>query len=354
MPFFRRKDKLGRPDKPRILLWTTIFGGWYSDLSPWGTAELPSGRCYISNDRRTLAVSDAVVFYACDMNGSDLPARRAPGQKWVFWTMEAPTGCHMYRLVPFKSSMNWTMTYRRDSDIVHAYAKVERKKNPTTFSSARLKMVWKGKKRLAIWPVGHCNTSSKREDFVRELRRHMPVDVIGKCGRSSCSPRSHSCYQQFEREYFFHLSFENSICKDYVTEKLYATQRYDIVPVTFGAKKKRLAPPGSYIDALKFSSPKFLADYLKKVARNFKLYRRYFTWRRKYNVVPWSSYSYHKLCSRLYSASFVEKSVYTDLVKWWKNGSNCRVWNRSTMQLSPYAYPMTAINYTGTEDPKTG
>ncbi|KAH9375322.1 hypothetical protein HPB48_019853 [Haemaphysalis longicornis] len=246
------------------------------------------------------------------------------------------------------------MTYRRDSDIVHAYAKVERKKNPTTFSSARLKMVWKGKKRLAIWPVGHCNTSSKREDFVRELRRHMPVDVIGKCGRSSCSPRSHSCYQQFEREYFFHLSFENSICKDYVTEKLYATQRYDIVPVTFGAKKKRLAPPGSYIDALKFSSPKFLADYLKKVARNFKLYRRYFTWRRKYNVVPWSSYSYHKLCSRLYSASFVEKSVYTDLVKWWKNGSNCRVWNRSTMQLSPYTYPMTAINYTGTEDPKTG
>ncbi|KAH9375323.1 hypothetical protein HPB48_019852 [Haemaphysalis longicornis] len=92
MPFFRRKDKLGRPDKPRILLWTTIFGGWYSDLSPWGTAELPCGRCYISNDRRTLAVSDAVVFYACDMNGDDLPARRAPGQKWVFWTMEAPTG----------------------------------------------------------------------------------------------------------------------------------------------------------------------------------------------------------------------------------------------------------------------
>lgn len=165
-----------------------------------------------------------------------------------------------------------------------------------------------GEKHLTVWSVSHCNTSAKREDFVRELRRHMPVNVIGECGRRSCSPRGSSCHEEFERGYFFHLSFENSIFKDYVTERMYFTLLYDIVPVTFGAADmKALAPPGSYIDALKFRTPKDLAGYLKKVAKSFELYRSYFAWRGKYSVVPWSVYSYNKLCFKLYSASFRKK-----------------------------------------------
>ena len=46
--------------------------------------------------------------------------------------------------------------------------------------------------------------------------------------------------------------------------------------MTFGLKDlKDFAPPNSYINALDFSSPKDLADFLKQVARNENLYNRY-------------------------------------------------------------------------------
>lgn len=343
MPFFGRKDIFGRPDKPRILFWTTIFGEWFSGLSKGGTAELRywapfwgcADRCYIANDRRTLAISDAVVFYACDLNASDLPARRAPGQKWVLWSLEPPTSCDMSPLVPMKTAINWTMTYRRDSDVLDAYAAVTARKRPASYSFDRLKERWMHKKTMAVWPVSHCDTFGKREDFVEELQRHIHVDVYGKCGNYSCS-RSvrNSCHRQFASEYFFLLSFENTVCKDYVTEKLYFTLLFDIIPVTFGgADYQALAPPGSYIDALKFKTPKDLADYLKVVSEDFELYKSYFQWKGKYDVKPWEYYTFCKLCAKLHSTSFRETSVYPDILQWWNDTSHCRTWNRNAKQL---------------------
>lgn len=340
-PFYERKDILGRSDKPRILFWTTIFGWWFSGPSNNGTAELPYWRdnpqcadqCYISNDRRTINSSDAIVFYYCDMT-SDMPAHRSLGQKWVFWSLESPTNCNMSRLFPWKAAINWTMTYRLDSDVLDSYGNVTRKKVPTYNNSESLRRVWSGKKILAIWPVSHCNTFGKREHFVEELRKYMRVDVYGKCGNYSC-PRSEECRQKFSKEYFFLLSFENTVCKDYVTEKLYHTLKYNIIPVTFGgADYKSLAPPHSYIDALAFNTPKDLAQYLKLVSRNFNLYKSYFAWKEVYDVTYWTYYTFCNLCAKLYSTAFRERSMYRDIVHWWSDTSQCRGWNRSNMQLS--------------------
>ena len=62
----------------------------------------------------------------------------------------------------------------------------------------------------------------------------------------------------------FYLSFENSLCEDYVTEKLWAWLRRDIVPVVMGqANYSAIVPPHSVINALDFSEPRDLANYLK-------------------------------------------------------------------------------------------
>ena len=80
--------------------------------------------------------------------------------------------------------------------------------------------------------VSYCRTHSQREDYVEELRNHIHVDVYGACGDLSCS--SNDCMAQVERSHKFYLAFENSVCKDYVTEKFWNALNSTMVPVVLG------------------------------------------------------------------------------------------------------------------------
>jgi len=74
-----------------------------------------------------------------------------------------------------------------------------------------------------------------------------------------------------------------SICADYVTEKVWARLKMDIVPVVLGgADYRSLLPPRSYIDVRDFTSPAALARHLVNVDRNDTLYNSYFAWRQHY------------------------------------------------------------------------
>ena len=66
------------------------------------------------------------------------------------------------------------------------------------------------------------NASEFVRRLVKTMQKHVPVDIYGKCGKFSC-PRTKTkeCYEMIEREYKFYLSFENGLCVDYVTEKLF-------------------------------------------------------------------------------------------------------------------------------------
>ena len=61
-----------------------------------------------------------------------------------------------------------------------------------------------------------------REVYVRELQKHIEVDVYGSCGELKCSIESiEECYTEVLRPtYKFYLAFENNLCEDYVTEKV--------------------------------------------------------------------------------------------------------------------------------------
>ena len=79
-----------------------------------------------------------------------------------------------------------------------------------------------GKSRQAAWFVSNCATPGRRESYVKELEKLLKVDVYGKCGRFTCSRENQTaCLLQLESDYKFCLSFENSICEDYVTEKFF-------------------------------------------------------------------------------------------------------------------------------------
>lgn len=75
--------------------------------------------------------------------------------------------------------------------------------------------------------MSNCNAKSGRSKYVEELARHVDVDIFGFCGKAIGCPREpDGCFRQtVEPHYFFYLAFENSMCQDYVTEKLYNSMK---------------------------------------------------------------------------------------------------------------------------------
>jgi len=78
----------------------------------------------------------------------------------------------------------------------------------------------KGKTKLVAWFVSNCESESLREKYVQTMKKYIDVDVYGKCGDHVCwVGEQDECYNILERDYKFYLAFENSFCRDYVTEK---------------------------------------------------------------------------------------------------------------------------------------
>jgi hypothetical protein len=97
----------------------------------------------------------------------------------------------------------------------------------------------------------------------------------------------------------FFCILENSICFDYVTEKLLQRLNIFIVPVVLGGGSyKYFAPPRSFINSYDFDTPRDLAKYLNKLRRNHEEYMSYFWWRNYYKSVLPRNY-FCDLCRKL-------------------------------------------------------
>uniref|UniRef100_T1KSS6 Fucosyltransferase n=1 Tax=Tetranychus urticae TaxID=32264 RepID=T1KSS6_TETUR len=72
---------------------------------------------------------------------------------------------------------------------------------------------------------------------------------------------------QHNQEYKFYLSFKDSNCRDYITEKFYSNGlKHNVVPITMGAHPedyKRSAPANSYIHVDDFFSPRHMFNLLR-------------------------------------------------------------------------------------------
>ncbi|KAK4324303.1 hypothetical protein Pmani_005050 [Petrolisthes manimaculis] len=173
---------------------------------PFIRAKCPINTCYITTDHNLFPARqvDALVvhpFYSF----SKLPSERWPHTRYVFLCMEAPIRLpHMER---YKRTFNWTFTHRYYSDIQNwFYGRVQPRvsllpKTNTNYAE--------GKTKIAAW-------------LVKTLKKWIPVDTYGACGELKCPKNeSRQCKQMLTKHYKFYLSLENSLCRDYVTEKFY-------------------------------------------------------------------------------------------------------------------------------------
>lgn len=130
---------------------------------------------------------------------------------------ESPNYTAVYR--SDNDVFNWTATYRWDSDIPLPYGYFMEHRPPLPQKHVDFP---KTKTKMVAWFVSHCGTASEREVYVNDLAKYIEIDSYGTCGKFAC-PRWNetACFEMLESDYKFYLSFENSRCRHYITEKLF-------------------------------------------------------------------------------------------------------------------------------------
>ena len=260
-------------------------------------ASCPGKRCRMVGNMNE---SDAVlVNFHFLWRDCDLPIRTNVHQKWIMITRES----QRLQIMPqFLDLFNATASYMSISEVESKFGEIIPRKTqaPRSYHDEH----WLEKKNIA-WMVSNCK--AKRMVYVKELEKHIDVTKFGSCGERCPSG---SCMKFLNKSFRFYLAFENSVCEDYVTEKLYRTLTSDMIPIVYGHYDyKTKLPRNSVIDVRDFNSPKQLAEYLQQIANNKTLFDSYFQWKELYEVTEYSYNTYYtgmacSLCQYLHETKY--------------------------------------------------
>ncbi|XP_037090895.1 glycoprotein 3-alpha-L-fucosyltransferase A-like [Pollicipes pollicipes] len=241
-----------------------------------------------------LYLATTALFLLFIQHSSSSADERPASQLWALLALDPPVAARRRapELRRYDRVFNWTVSYRRDSDVPLTYGRV-------------------------------VSRPSRREHYVRELRRHMDVDVLGPCANVSCGSAA-QCFARFRGNYTFYLALEAAHCVDFVSSPLHQALRHGMVPVVRGAADyRRLAPPHSFIDAAAFSGPEALARHLTGLSDDqLSAYRR---WQGTHEVLPadWAC----EVCTRLHrlgaNSSAFPAHGGEQLHRWWYERGRC-------------------------------
>ncbi|GFU15139.1 alpha-(1,3)-fucosyltransferase C [Nephila pilipes] len=311
-------------ERKLVLLWTPYFSE--KDWLP-STHDLhcPIQECDVTSNRSLLPKSSAVILHWRNIDSDDLPRFITDDSNEIgtplvaLFNKEAPPNTPVDSLTGINQKIHLTITYRKDSDVYAPYGRIEKRTKAFTMPE------FKPDRKSVCWLVSHCQTQSKREEYVEILKQYIDVEVFGKCGNHICPyEKPLDCYFWLAKQCKFYLSFENSICKDYATEKLYYALMTDMIPIVMGGDDyAKYLPPHSFINVANFSSPKNLAKYLHEVSRTQSSYLSYFKWKEKYESTFVPYWWLCDLCHTLHQTETKTSMPHPDFSSWWFGESNC-------------------------------
>ena len=105
---------------------------------------------------------------------------------------------------------------------------------------------------------------------------------LGACGSDS-KYKEKMKNEGIHRHYKFFAAFENSICPDYITEKVLDPIQWNSVPIVAGASRKEYEkhlPGSAFIHIEDYPSLEVFAEDLLAISKSKVRYDKFFDWRR--------------------------------------------------------------------------
>uniref|UniRef100_A0A0N4ZAZ2 Fucosyltransferase n=1 Tax=Parastrongyloides trichosuri TaxID=131310 RepID=A0A0N4ZAZ2_PARTI len=322
------KERLSAPDAMHHEFLSNFPEELFNLSDTASVLSLPGGcrdwNCEITNDNNKQDIADGVIV----SNLLDVQSITNKDTLITLLTQESPAHDTTGSMQGISLYPHSFISFRHDSYTsspygytVHLAPESQLNKNPITEEELT------NKKKTISWMVSHCQTPSNREGFVQVLQKYINVDIYGACGNKECR-RENNC-NDVDKEYYFYLAFENSICKDYITEKLwYRGFNNPIIPIVLKRSiVEEYVPPKSFIAVDDFDNAKELADYLHTLIKDKKKYLSYFEWMKEYKVIfldgqkhdiaerPWG---FCQFCKMIHEKK-QNVSRMTNFTEWWND-----------------------------------
>ncbi|CAL8088693.1 unnamed protein product [Orchesella dallaii] len=297
------KRELEKPFK--LLFWTRWYDNLVSDdENTFKYRNDCRSEFILTSNRSQLSTADAIIFSLMDLPWNKrkvdyiFPHHRNPDVPWILAVTEASNYYPDMR-EDFDGIFNWTWSSRTDSEFHVTYRDLftkletpdERWLHGSTFSDQFLRQ----KKKVAAWVASNCElVISNRQQLVNELSKcGIGIDVYGKCGNKHCG-NGIDCFRKLGNKYKFYFAFENSLCVDYSTEKIYNALYHGMIPIVYGLGNWSVkAPKGSWIDVMDYKTVEDLANYIRHLDNDPISYMKYFEWRMYYGIVGTFDSKYH-------------------------------------------------------------
>lgn len=288
-----------RRNKKTILIWTPFNVPRIKEIEETCIKRC-SMQCEVTTDKESIPRADAVSFYLTDLwtknwninskSTIKFPTYRRPDQVWTLSNMEPPPNL-FGDLRVFNGIFNWTIWYRKDSDLFQPYGRLKRltaQERESAERSLKNKNFFKEKTNGITGKISNCKDSARRYRLVEDLRQYLDLDMFGKCYDRVCgNPEKHTSCDNITETYKFYLALENSRCKDYVTEKYWWSLVRNQIPIVSWDHthiNRDVVIPNSFISIYDYPNLRALSDYIKLVSENETLYNSYFEWKKIYKI----------------------------------------------------------------------
>ncbi|XP_067930579.1 glycoprotein 3-alpha-L-fucosyltransferase A-like [Watersipora subatra] len=327
-------EEVVRAEQMKLILSIDQSGPWLSEMLNFEDCQYSN--CVFRHSLNNISYAqqaDVLIFGPnYEQITLQVPAEVRQRQLWFVFSLESPAFSHN-RFNKVINSFNGSMTYSPHSIPAHfPYGLMKQKADNTSEGGVDYA---KNKTKGAYAYVSNCYSHQyNRLETMRHLLTYVNGDIFGSCTNQQPCPRKgddFTCEAKVHPQYRFYLAFENSLCKDYITEKFWKTleNRGYFIPVALGGlsieEYTDVAPPDSFIHVYNFSSIEALGKYLQHLMNDDAAYNRYHEWRHSYTVTrETNKKSVCSLCESINHPESLRAAQSHLFADEWNNQSNCK------------------------------